>query len=221
MFVLIICLAGCSIGAKNNTDSDNVKFKEEYESLNGVVNDAGKEHRSLSIDQENPFVYATPEDIVTKIKNKETFYVYFGSSYCPWCRSVIETAIKVAKEKNIATIYYVDIWDGDHKEILRDTYELDENGKPKLVTAGTDSYEELLKAFDKVLSDYTLTNKDGKKVKVGEKRIMAPNFIYVSEGEALKLTSAISSHQKDARAKLTKEILQDEESQFQEFFSSK
>ena len=33
--------------------------------------------------------------------------------------------------------------------------------------------------FDSVLSDYTITDSEGNKVATGEKRIYAPNYIYV------------------------------------------
>lgn len=198
--------------------SDSMKFKEEYEKINGEKNSSGKEHRTLSIPENNPFVYTTAEEIVEKIENKETFYVYFGSSYCPWCRSVMEKFIEVAKKNNIDKVYYVDIWDGDHIEILRDTYELNDDGKPELVKEGGKGYKELLKYFDNVLSDYNLTDEAGKKVSVGEKRIFAPNFIYVKDGKAKKLIEGISEKQKDAREELTDKILEDEEKQFNDFF---
>ncbi len=214
--LVILCVTGCG----NEPTKDAIKFKEEYETINGVTNSGGLEHRTLSIPKDNPFIYATGEEIVEKIENNETFYVYFGSSYCPWCRSVIERAIKVAKENNINTIYYVDIWDGDHVEILRDTYKLNDDGEPEVVFEGGEGYKDLLKYFDNVLGDYTLTDSDGNKVSVGEKRIFAPNFIYVEKGKSIKLISAISEKQKDSREELTKEILKDEENQFNKFFNN-
>ena len=86
--LIILSVTGCG---KENIESnvDALKFKEEYEAINGVANSSGKEHRTLSISEDNPFVYVTGEEIVEKIENNETFYVYFGSPYCPWCRSVI------------------------------------------------------------------------------------------------------------------------------------
>ncbi len=214
-FTMILGLSSC--GNKAGVENTN-RFKVEYESLNGVQNSSGKEHRTLSIDEENPFVYATPKEIIEKIENKETFYVYFGSAYCPWCRSVIEKSIEVAKEKGISTIYYVDIWDGNHKEILRDTYKLNDKDKVELVSEGTEEYKTLLNYFDSVLGDYTLTNSKGKTVKVGEKRIFAPNFIYVEEGSAKRITEGTSAKQTSSMMELTDEILEDEKELFNAFF---
>ncbi len=211
-----LTILGCSNKKTSMTDAE--KFKKEYEALNGQKNTSDKEHRTLDISSDNPFVYINTKQLIEKIENKETFYVYFGSAYCPWCRSVIETFIDKAKEKKIDKVYYLDIWDGDHVEILRDKYELDENNKPKLVASGGVGYDKLLEYFDKVLSDYTLTDEDGNSIQVGEKRIFAPNFIHVERGKATKITDGISDKQKDAREKLTDEILKDEKKAFDDFF---
>ncbi len=206
--------------SREKEESDALKFKSEYESLNGKLNSSSLEHRSVEIDKENPFVYSSAKEIVKKIENKDTFFVYFGSSTCPWCRSVIETAIKSAKEKDVKTIYYVDIWGSDHEEILRDTYKLDENGVPVLDKEGAKEYPILLEYFKDLLNDYTLS-KDGVSVSVGEKRIFAPNFIYVEKGEAKVLEEGTSSLQTDARGELTSDILKEQKEKFDTFFSNK
>lgn len=199
--------------------TDALRFKDEYETLNGTTTASGQKHRTISISEENPFIYATAEEIVKKVENKETFYVYFGSNYCPWCRSVIEKALEVASRYNIDKIYYVDIWDGDHVEILRDTYKISDAGEPELVSEGGPGYQDLLKCLEDVLDDYILKDKNGKEVSVGEKRIFAPNFIYVENGVGNKIVTGESELQKGSRDELTDEILEDEEKQFIELFS--
>ncbi len=217
LFGLVILLVGVTGCASGNEASDSMKFKEEYESLNGTENSSGKEHRTVTIAEDNPFVYVPAEDIIEKIENNETFYVYFGSKLCPWCRSTIEKVIEVAKNTGVDTIYYVDIWDDDGKEILRDTYVL-ENDALKLKQEGTDSYYKLLEYFDNVLLDYTLSDGDGNVISVNEKRIYAPFYIYVENGEAIRSTNATSSKQQGSRDELTAEILEDEENILKEFF---
>ncbi len=211
----IICISGCAIKSHG---SDSKKFKKEYESLNNMINKSGNNYRTVKIDSNNPFIYADGEDIVKMIEDKKTFYVYFGSSYCPWCRSVVEKAIEIANKNKIDTIYYVDIWDGAHNEIFRDKYKLDDNGNLEMVFEGGKGYKELLKYFDKLLDDYTLTDDNGNSIPVGEKRIFAPNYIYVEKGKAIKLVSGISGKQKNSNDKLTDEILKDEENQFVNLF---
>ncbi len=216
LFILIglFVITGCS----NNKDS--LKFKEEYESLNGTKTSySDSNYRSVNISKRNPFVYSTADDILDMINNKETFYVYFGSSYCPWCRSVIEEAINSSIDNKIDKIFYVDIWDGFHNEILRDTYEIDSEGNVRKTKNGTDTYYKLLKKFDNVLEDYTLTDDSSHEVNVGEKRIFAPNFIYVENGKAKRSTTGISDKQSSSGDKLSKDILRDESKAFDRFFS--
>ena len=212
--VLILIGVGIIFFKSGNSAID---FKNEYESLNGKKNSNGLEHRTVSISINNPYQKVKSSDILEKIKNKETFYVYFGDKLCPWCRSVIEKSIEVAKNKNIDKIYYVNIWDDNGDEILRDKYEL-QNGEIVKVIEGTSDYNNLLKELDNVLKEYTLMDNDGIKLSTGEKRIYAPTFIYIENGVAIKSCEGISEKQTDSREKLSKEILSDEEKIFNEFF---
>ena len=211
--VLVLGIVGCT-----KKESDAIKFKNDYESVNGKENSHGKIHRELNIPEDNVFVLSDSSSILKMIDNKETFYVYFGSKLCPWCRSTILKANEVAKDMGISKIYYVDIWDNDGNEILRDKYTLD-NGKPTLEKDGTSDYKKLLEKFDSLLKDYTLTSDDGKVISVGEKRIYAPNFIFIDKGVAKKLVTGLSDKLTDSRGELTKEILDDEESIYREFFT--
>lgn len=214
LVIATLVITACS---KNN---DAKKFKSEYEKVNGEKTSySDSNYRTLKIGSDNPFIYITSKQLIKKINNKEDFYVYFGSKYCPWCRSVIEASIEVAKEAGIKKIYYIDIWNGFHEEILRDTYKLNDENKPELVKEGTKDYKKLLKSFDNVLSSYILTTEDGIKVEVGEKRIFAPTFIYVKSGKAKKMTTAISKKQQSPDQKLSKDILKDVKNSFQEFFT--
>lgn len=72
--------------------------------------------------------------------------------------------------------------------------------------------------FDSVLQDYNITNSNGEKVYANSKRIYAPNFIYVKKGKAIRIEQGISEKQIDSRDDLTKEIIQDEEDKFNDFF---
>ena len=130
--------------------------------LNGKTNANGKEHRTVEIAKDNPIVISSAEEIIKKIENEESFYVYFGSSLCPWCRSVIEKAMEIANMNGISKIYYVDVWDKEGNEILRDKYTLDDDGKAVKDIDGTEEYYKLLEYLDAVLDDYTYAaNKQG------------------------------------------------------------
>lgn len=218
IIVLAIAIVGV-VGRSKKTNEGALAFKEEYELLNGIENSSGKAHRTITISKDNPYEKVSQKEIVNKLNNNETFYLYIGDPLCPWCRSVLEKSIEVAKSKKVNKIYYIDIWDEEGNEILRDKYEL-KDGKPNKIVDGTETYKVLLKRFDSLLSDYTLTDEDGEKISVGEKRIYAPSFIYIKNGKAIKITEGISDKQTDSRGELTEEILKDEEKLFNEFFNN-
>jgi thiol-disulfide isomerase/thioredoxin len=209
LFVAIILLTGCSKKESEVVETDATKFKEEYESLNGTINESsGSEIRTISISEDNPIIYKEAGDIVSAIENKETFLVYFGFASCPWCRSVVPTMLSVASNLGIKKIYYVDVSE------IRDTLTLDDNNKVVESKKGTDDYYELLDLLSSVLSDYKLTTSSGKKVNTKEKRIYAPNVVAVVDGTPTMLESGISELETDPYMELTDEIISDMESKF-------
>jgi thiol-disulfide isomerase/thioredoxin len=218
VLISVFAVVGCE--QKSKATEASLAFKEDYEKLNGKENKSGKVHRTVSIDEANPYVEVSADEIVKKIENKETFYVYFGSTLCPWCRSTIESAIKVAKEKNIETIYYVDVWDDEGKEILRDKLEVDKKGKVTKVQEGTEAYKKLLEYFDAFLRNYDLADSKGNAVESNEKRIYAPNYMYVVNGEIKKLTNGKADSQKDSREELTDTIKSEQLTKFRDFFNN-
>ena len=183
----------------NNSQTDGIKFKEEYEKLNGKKNDQGKKYREITIDSKNKMVYKTTEEVLDLIDKKKSFVLYFGFDTCPWCRSVVPTLASISKELN-QEVYYIDVKD------IRDTFELDDDNKPKLVKKGSKDYSKLLEKLEPVLEDYTLTDSDNNEIKVGEKRIYAPSIVSVIDGKAKELTTGISDKQTDGYMKLTKEM---------------
>lgn len=204
--LLFVCIfTACS----SETVSDAMKFKEEYESLNGkVVEGTELTYRSLEISEDNPFVYKSAGDIVKMIERKESFVVYFGFSTCPWCRSVISTLINVAKDNGLEKIYYVDVKD------IRDTMTIDESGNVVTSKEGSDDYYKLLTLLEPVLDDYTLTNEAGEEIATGEKRIYAPNVVSVVGGVAKELETGISELQTNAFMELTDEMISETYNKF-------
>lgn len=153
---------------------DSKKFKEEYESLNNTKNSSGKEILNLTINEANPIVYKTAEEITDILKNG-TGIVYFGFNSCPWCRSMIETLIKTVEENNIDTIYYVDVKD------IRSSYEV-KDGKLTNTKEGSKGYYEILDILADHLQDYKITN-NNKEYDPKEKRLYAPTVVMVKDGE--------------------------------------
>lgn len=172
------------------TVTDAYKFKNEYERVNNNDLGNGKKVRELTIADNNPFVYKTPEELVKMVEEDKTFVVYFGFNTCPWCRSVIISLIDSALENGIKKVYYVDVKD------IRDTYELNDNNEAIRTKEGTDAYYRLLELLNPVLNDYTPLKYETKKgktkeVKIDEKRIYAPNVVVVKNGEAISMESGM------------------------------
>ena len=190
LLIGVITITGCE--KKEQTDA--MKFKEEYESLNNKTI-KNKKVRNVSISKENPMVYKEAKDIVEMIDNKETFIVYFGFNDCPWCRSMIETMLKVAEDYKIDKIYYVDIKD------IRDEKSIDKDGNITTDKEGTKDYNDLLIKLDSLLEEYKIND-----VSMNEKRIYAPTVVAITNGNPLEMTTGISDDQKDPYQELTKEM---------------
>ena len=71
--VLVIGLCVYAIAThKEEKLTDALKFKKEYESLNEVVNENNeKQYMEIFIDEENPIVYKTGQEIVEIMKNED------------------------------------------------------------------------------------------------------------------------------------------------------
>lgn len=183
--------------SKTKEQTDAQRFKQEYENLNNTKREKdGKTIRSITVPQNNPMIYSNESKIIEKIKNKDTFLVYFGFTDCPWCRSVINNLIEAATDLNLDEIYYVNV-----KEI-RDTIEIKDNSQVT-TKKGTTGYYELLKLLDNVLDDYIITDNEGNEISTNEKRIFAPNVIAIVDGKAEQITDGISKKQTNGYMKLT------------------
>lgn len=207
LFMGLFSFTGCM--KKDELVTDAMKFKEEYESLNGTIREKdGQKIRTIEIPLDNPIIYKNASDIVKMMEDKQTFIVYFGFSDCPWCRSVIPTLFEVAKDKKIDKIYYVDV------KSIRDTLEVNENGEVVTTVMGSESYYQLLNLLGDVLSDYNLTDQNGNRVNTDEKRIGAPNVVAVVDGVAKSMDTGISEEQKNGYVELTDEMRQETYNKF-------
>ena len=219
VFVVMISLfmiTGC--GNKSGKE-----FKEEYEALNGKVLKGDIKYRDLSINENNPYEKVSIDKIAEMIKNKETFYLYVGDPMCPWCRSGLEKMIEVANKEGIEKIYYVDFWDDEHNEILRDLYDIEvEDGKVTKVTKTREEeagYKVLYEAVYDYIQDYRVS-KDGVEYPVGDgiKKVFGGDHFYFKDGKCVRYVSLRSDKLAKATDELTEEILKDQETNFTAFF---
>lgn len=165
-----LLLSGCS---KDETDA--VKFKKEYESLNGKESASGEKYISVDIDKKNIIKYSTIPEVVDVIKNG-TGVIYLGYPECPWCRNAILALLEAADSTSLEKILYVNMHD------VRDRLALDENNEIVSEETAKDGYFDLVNALESILDDYVLVSSDGTTVNTGEKRIYVPTVVFVRDG---------------------------------------
>ncbi len=112
LLTLVIILTGCS---DKEDVSDSLKFKQEYESLNGQKDDDGLSYSMVEISSDCKVKYMT-KDKITEVLTNGTHVVYFGWPTCPYCRLAVPILLETIEEYSGISMYYYDI-----KE-LRDAY---------------------------------------------------------------------------------------------------
>lgn len=83
---------------QNRTNEDSLRFKNEYEALNGSI--------PMTISENNPIKYLDFTE-TEQILTTGTGVIYFGFPSCPWCRNIIPVLFDTADKNNWDTIYYV------------------------------------------------------------------------------------------------------------------
>ncbi len=116
---LAIILTGCS---KKEDVSDPLKFKQEYESLNGQKDDEGFSYSTVEISSDCKVKYMT-KDKITEVLTNGTHVVYFGWPTCPYCRLAVPILLETIEEYSGISMYYYDI------KALRDAYSSDPNSE--------------------------------------------------------------------------------------------
>jgi hypothetical protein len=222
----LIIATGCEKKEKkedNKPKETAIAFKKEYEKVNGKTMKDDIKYRTLKIDEKNPYVKISIDEVAKKIKNGESFYLYVGDHLCPWCRSGIEKMIEVANREKIDTIYYVDFWDDDHNEILRELYDVEIKGKKtsfKITQEATEGYKVLYEAVkDMGLKDYTVT-KDGKEYTVPNvKKVYGGDHFYFNKGVCKKFVTLRVPSLAKATDELTEEVLKEQDKVYTDLFT--
>ena len=174
---------------------DNLKFKDQYESLNGKKNSAGQEYLKVEVAKDNPIVYKTDAEILD-VLNKESAIVFFGYASDPWSRGVVEPLLQIAADNGIDKVYYVDI------ENIRDTYSI-EKGKLKQKKKGTDAYYKILDFLGDKLDAYYLYDEENKEYATGVSRLEPATVISVKGGKVMDYHKGTVISQKDPFKALT------------------
>lgn len=174
LILVVLALAGGIYLFIGNKDKDALKFKTEYQELNGTTSKSGSKYLELDIDKDNPIKYISAKEALEVLKS-DSAIIYAGAPWCPWCRNAVPVILELAKKKKVDTIYYLELDD------IKSNFEI-EDGELKKTVDGTDDYYELLDALGDRLDDYILKDSDGKEYDTKEKRIYMPYLISVRNG---------------------------------------
>jgi len=168
-------------GANGNVATpDMLRFKYDYEALNGQPNAAQTAYlKDIVIPEFNLIRYSTPEEIL-ELADSGTGLILFGFPQCPWCRQMTPLLIDVALAGGLDVIHYIDM------TTIRTTWQL-LDGEPVMVDPGHERYQDMLARFRSViepmsLNPFHLTDADGNRVNTGELRIFVPTVVAVRDG---------------------------------------
>jgi len=192
LFLMIISLffvTACS-DRKEESTTDEKKFKEEYESLNGKKQ-GEKEIMSIDISEDNRVEYVDSSEVLD-ILEKKTGVIYFGFPNCPWCRNIVPVLIDALHDTDFDHIYYANLLEE------RDTKKLDEEGRVVIEKEGSKNYQRILELLHDNLGSYEGLNDE--KIK----RLYFPTVVFVKNGKVEDIHIGSLDAQKDPYKKLTK-----------------
>lgn len=176
--LVILVVLGFVLLVKFNSN-DAIKFKREYEALNGTVRESdGEKYNSISIDKDNPIKYIDCKEALDVLEMDQAI-IYVGAEWCPWCRNAVPVLFDVARDFSVDTIYYLNLDDE------KSQYEV-KNSELVKTTSGSKSYYKLLDKLSSRLSDYVLKDDKGNNYNTNEKRIYMPYVIAIKDGKVVK-----------------------------------
>jgi len=108
IIILLLVITGC----KNKTNNDGKLFKDEFEKYNDT-------YIALNIDEDNPFVIKTQEEIIKSIDSEKAFVVFYANPKDNNSRQMVDSIIKEAKNLSLKTVYYVQM-DGESNYQIND-----------------------------------------------------------------------------------------------------
>ena len=176
---------------------DEVKFKKEYESLNGKTNSNEEILKDVEINDNNNVKYVSLTEAVNLIKNDQGI-IFFAYPTNQKSRIAAQILINSMNNTDLDKIYYLNVRPNDDEASdIRETYSINKKKVQKSKDA-SDSYYELLKILDKYLPKYTLSNNSGDVVNTGEKRLSVPTVVSFNKGNIGKyVEGTVENHDYD------------------------
>lgn len=144
--------------------ADEIKFKNEYESLNGTEYKENYVLKNIEIVNDNNVEYVNDDELLELLTNG-TNVIYMGWPECNWCRTVVPVLINTLKSNDIKTLYYYNL------KSLRNAYEEDNDIKK------VELYEKIVE----ILGDDIEATYDEGTLKEGKKKLLAPTVIFIKD----------------------------------------
>ncbi len=176
---------------KNIVTNSEIRFKEEYEKLNGVYNEQTNHYyKAIEILENSDVEYKSANEIIDILKNG-TGVIYFGFPECPWCRNLVPLLVEAIQEYNVSFYYY-------NAREIRDTKHMDEDGQVVIDKEGTAEYYEILSLLGNYASEYSgITD--------SSKRLYFPTVVFVRNGQIIDVHEGTLDDQEDPYTELTEE----------------
>ncbi len=193
LIIIIAVLTLVLIFLKNdepqiNYTDDEIKFKDEYEVLNGIELEENYVLKTIDIDSDNNVKYVKDNEILDLL-TKGTNVIYFGWPDCNWCRTIVPTLITTLKENNIDTLYYYNF------KSLRNSYE-NNNDEEKI---------KLYESIIEIIGEDINTVFDENSTRNGKKKILAPTVVFIKDGSYVGIHIKSVNSQINSTDLLTKE----------------
>lgn len=167
---LLIIVTGC-----NNKDTDESKFKEEYESLNN-------EYLEIDIIKDNNIKYSTVNEVVDILLNG-TGIIYLGNPLDAMSRNVIPVLLESASELGVEEIYYLKLKNEDSENQIES------------LTPSMEDYKTLFDVLKDSLDSYKLEDNSISPINEEDNTIVIPTVIFVHEGEIVGThTNSVKTH---------------------------
>lgn len=181
LFIAVMIIGICSFFILK-PETMAVRFKKEYESLNGKKTESNKKYLNVTIKNSNKIVYASYSRIFEILNT--TGVIYFGFPECPWCRNAVPLLLEAANETGIEKIYYMNNKEDRDIKSLKD-------GKIITEKDGTNNYNKLLKKFGENASVYENLNDSN------IKRLYFPTVVVVKNGKIVDYITGTVDSQTD------------------------
>ena len=186
ILVIILCFLALKLDEKNNniinTTASNIKFMEEYTSLNGKTDELGNAYSEVLLDSNNIYYYANENEIIELLKSG-TGVIYLGYPTDNYSRNIVDILNEVVSEYDYDKIYYYNI-----KPIMSSV--VIDNDNKVVLNKGNAFYYELLSILNDFLDYYTVLDNNNEEVILEEKKIEVPSVIFVKEG---KITGVVDN----------------------------